>query len=216
MTSVSFKYVNKDILSFDLDNIRNRKLKNITNFFDQYYENFLVNNFHKHNSYYNSKIFEETEKKLPEEIVIKSSNDLTLTNNKNINNSEEWRRSHGNAHSNRFSSLKNINLENINKLDIAWTYEFSERGWDIQSNIIFADGKVFIPSTKKHVVALNAYNGKEVWSYKMSYVGSSPPTTYLHKNEQFVVVAATGSTSLSIDYPDKVESGNKIYAFKIK
>ena len=126
----------------------------------------LVNNFHKHNSYYNSKIFEETEKKLPEEIVIKSSNDLTLTNNKNINNSEEWRRSHGNAHSNRFSSLKNINWENINKLDVAWTYEFSERGWDIQSNIIFADGKVFIPSTKKHIVALNAYNGQELWKYE--------------------------------------------------
>jgi len=166
MTSISFKYVNKDILSFDLDNIRNKKLKNITNFFDQYYENFLANNFHKHKSYYNSKIFGEIEKKLPEEIVIKSSDDLTLTNNKNINNSEEWRRSHGNAHSNRFSSLKNINLENINRLDVAWTYQFFDRGWDIQSNIIFADGKVFIPSTKKHVVALNAYNGEELWKYE--------------------------------------------------
>jgi glucose dehydrogenase len=165
MTSISFKYANKDILSFDLDNIRNKKLKKITNFFDQYYENFLAKNFYKHNSYYNPKISEEI-KEFPEEIVIKSSNNLTLTNNKNINNFEDWRRSHGNSHSNRFSSLKNVNLENISRLDVAWTYQFSETGWDIQSNIIFADGKVFIPSTKKHVVALNAYNGQELWKYE--------------------------------------------------
>ena len=163
MTSISFKYINKDIISFDLNNIKNKKLKNITNFLDRYYENFLIKNINNHKTYYNSEI---SKKNLLEEIVIKSSNDLTLTNNKNINNSEEWSRSHGNAHSNRFSSLKNINLENINKLDVAWTYEFSEKGWDIQSNIIFADGKVFIPSTKKHVVALNAYNGQELWKYE--------------------------------------------------
>ena len=80
-----------------------------------------------------------------------------------------------------------------------------------EAGILFATGTI-----DKKIRVFNSSNGKEVWSYKMSYVGSSPPTTYLYNNEQFVIVAATGSTSLSIAYPQKVEVGNKIYAFKIR
>ena len=158
MTSISFKYANKDILSFDLDNIRNKKLKKITNFFDQYYENFLAKNFYKHNSYYNPKISEELSEK------------------------------------------------GINKTG---TYNMGGVT-GTEAGILFATGTI-----DKKIRVFDSSNGKEVWSYKMSYIGSSPPTTYLYNNEQFVIVAVTGSTSLSIAYPKKVEVGNKIYAFKI-
>ena len=102
--------------------------------------------------------------------------------------------------------------EELSKKGVGKTGTFNMGGvTGTEGDVLFATGAL-----DKKITAFNANNGNEIWSYKMSYVGSSPPTTYLYNNEQFVIVAATGSTSLSIAYPDKVESGNKIYAFKIK
>ena len=50
----------------------------------------------------------------------------------------------------------------------------------------------------------------------MPYSGSSPPTIYQHKDEQYVLVPATGSTTMKNTYPEISVYGNKIYAFKIK
>ena len=31
-------------------------------------------------------------------------------------------------------------------------------------------------------------NGRELFKYKLPFIGSSPPTTYIANNEQFVIV----------------------------
>ena len=58
---------------------------------------------------------------------------LTLSNNKNENNSKNWPRSHGNHSSNKFSLLDQINSNNINSLDLAWTYKFSKKEWFLET-----------------------------------------------------------------------------------
>ena len=58
--------------------------------------------------------------------------------------------------------------------------------------------------------------GEELWSFKMPYSGSSPPTIYKYKDEQYVLVPATGSTTMKNTYPKISVYGNKVYAFKIK
>ena len=78
------------------------------------------------------------------------------------------------------------------------------------NDIIFATGTV-----DKKIRAFDSTNGKEVWSYQMEYAGSGPPAVYSINGEQYVVVASTGSLSLSSGYPE-VNFGNLLYGFKIK
>ena len=61
---------------------------------------------------------------------------------------------------------------------------------------------------------LDARNGKELWSYKMPFIGSSPPVTYQIDGEQYILINSTGSYSLKKGYPDLEEFGNLIIVFK--
>ena len=78
-------------------------------------------------------------------------------------------------------------------------------------NLIFATGTV-----DKKIRAFNSTNGKEIWSYELPFAGSGPPSIYSVNNEQYVIVAATGSTSLISGYPNLIKFGNWLYCFKLK
>ena len=102
-------------------------------------------------------------KKLPnEKIIFGKTDNFTLTTFQESNNLNDWPRSHGNHSSNRFSDLSIININNIDKLDLAWKYKFDEIGRDIQANPIIAEDKIFLPTPGHKVVALNAKNGKKI------------------------------------------------------
>jgi len=64
--------------------------------------------------------------------------------------------------------------------------------------------------------AFDADTGDELWSYKLPFIGSAPPTSYEINNEQYIVIPASGGTTLKIYYNDTVELGDAIVAFKIK
>ena len=83
----------------------------------------------------------------------------------NLNNQESWKRSHGNHSSNKFSNLEMINTNNVKDLDIAWTYTFEKKG-DIPGNPIYFNGVVYLSSTEKSLVALNAANGEKIWEHQ--------------------------------------------------
>mgnify|MGYP001310225716 CR=1 FL=1 len=78
-------------------------------------------------------------------------------------------------------------------------------------NLIFATGTI-----DKKIRAFNSINGKEVWSYKLPFSGSGPPSIYSIDDEQYVIVASTGSHSLNIGYPNLIKFGNWLYCFKLK
>ena len=64
--------------------------------------------------------------------------------------------------------------------------------------------------------AFNSENGKELWSYKLPYIGSAPPTSYEANGEQYIIVPASGGISLKFLYPKLVEPGDAFVAFKIQ
>lgn len=70
----------------------------------------------------------------------------------------------GNIH---YSSLKQINQKNVNRLKVAWTYESgdAEEDSEIQCNPIMVDGVLYATTPKLRVVALDAASGKEIWTF---------------------------------------------------
>ena len=67
-----------------------------------------------------------------------------------------------------------------------------------------------------HTPGLDYENGKELWSHKLPYIGSAPPTSYEVNGEQYIIVPASGGISLKFLYPELVEQGDAFVAFKIQ
>jgi quinoprotein glucose dehydrogenase len=85
----------------------------------------------------------------------------------------DWRVPFGNIYKNG----KELNIGSFNKGGIAVT----------KSGIIFATG-----TTDNKIIALNAKNGKEIWSYKMQSAGTAPPIVYFYNGESYVSVISSG------------------------
>ena len=164
MISIGPKYLNQPTVTFNVNNVRNPQIKKIVRFLDSIYGKIYFSlstkqnkKFELNESFYNT---------LPDKVYIEGiTNKYTNSNGLNKNNLNEWHRSHGNHSSNRFSDLKEINLTNVDDLDLAWIHKFDEIG-GIQANPIFAEGLIFMPSTSKSIVAINAINGKKVWEHQ--------------------------------------------------
>ncbi len=79
-----------------------------------------------------------------------------------------------------------------------------------EGNVLFATGTL-----DKKFYVFNSKNGKKLFSYQLEYVGSSPPTTFVYNEKQYIIVHSTGGSTLGVGYPEIVESGNLIYAFTL-
>lgn len=77
-----------------------------------------------------------------------------------------WHRSHGDNGGTRYSALKQINRENVNQLQMAWTYHSRDASNYIQCNPIVVHGVMFGPTPGKNIVAVNAGDGTELWRFK--------------------------------------------------
>ena len=82
------------------------------------------------------------------------------------------------------------------------------------SGIIFATG-----TTDKKIIALNAINGEEIWSYEMDTSGTAPPIVYTLNGKSYVSVVSSGLTSASAgdnSVQKKVSlKDSTIYTFKL-
>ena len=84
--------------------------------------------------------------------------------------------------SNRFSSLKSININNLDKLTVAWKYKIKGEIFnDIQSNVIVAEQKIFIPSYNKKIISIDARNGNFIWEIKLDDYSPRRGMVYLKK-----------------------------------
>ena len=82
------------------------------------------------------------------------------------------------------------------------------------NDIIFATG-----AKDNEIIALNAKNGEEIWSYAMEAAGSSHPIIYSYKGKDYVSVMSTGfAVSLQGDASMKKEILTKdstLYTFRL-
>ncbi len=80
---------------------------------------------------------------------------------------DTWAFYGGSQEQTRYSRLSQITPENVDQLEIAWTYDTGdvrERS-EMQSTPIIVDGKLFSISSSLRVFALDAATGEEIWSF---------------------------------------------------
>jgi len=79
----------------------------------------------------------------------------------------DWQIYGGGSENLRYSNLDQINRSNIDKLQIAWTYDTGDAfdGSEMQCNPIVVDGVLFATTPKMRVIALDAATGKLRWSF---------------------------------------------------
>lgn len=77
---------------------------------------------------------------------------------------EEWLTYGGTYDEQRHSGLTQINLDNVDELGVAWTYDLATaRG--VESTPIVVDGVMYVTSAWSVVHALDARTGEELWVY---------------------------------------------------
>jgi glucose dehydrogenase len=73
---------------------------------------------------------------------------------------------YGRTHDNqRFSPLKQINIDNVDKLKLAWRFSTGKSG-SFQTSPLVIDGVMFLTTPFNDVIALDAQSGKEIWRYR--------------------------------------------------
>ena len=88
-------------------------------------------------------------------------------------NESTWYRSNSNNFSNKYSSLNQINRENVKNLQLAWKYQTNENPQmklAVQTNPIIVKNRIFIPSVDHHLLSLDAKTGKEIWKIKLPHI----------------------------------------------
>ena len=167
LTSLSSKYVNRAIITIDVNNVKNPQIKKLVREADNLYALLLLKISDKQKKHLDQK--DSKYQELPEEkIILGKKRNFTIAVSQKGNNLNNWHRSHGNNMSNRFSDLSQINISNVHKLDLAWKYKFNEIKRDIQANPVIAENKIFTPTTNRQVIALSAKDGKKIWEFNVN------------------------------------------------
>ncbi len=180
MFSINSKIINRDLITWNISNIRNPQTKKLMRYLDDLYAYGLYTISEKNKNYF---INLDERDQLPDSKVIKKTNIFSENLYPIDNVGKDWKRNYGGHASNRFSSLKLINKENLNNLDLAWEYKIKGKPtYDIQSNALVADKKIFIASSNKKIIALDAATGKLVWEFQLEDNSPRRGMLYLEKN----------------------------------
>jgi quinoprotein glucose dehydrogenase len=75
---------------------------------------------------------------------------------------------------NRYSPLRQINTNNVKKLQVAWTYDAQDGPGDTQNQPIMVDGTLFGVTPSHKIVALDAATGKLKWRFDSGIRGRGP------------------------------------------
>ena len=200
---IDLGFINSSKITYSYENLNNNYLKKLHKFFEYNYQNFLYKNFKIHKEYWNvenPQIREDLQKYK----YIETEKEFTQSKNEYKNLGKNWIRSHGDNTSHRFSALKDINLQNISKLENVWIYEDYEEKNDIQANPIVHDGIIYTPTSSGRVVAINGETGEEIWRSKkfgyfvarrgLIYLNSkndtSPPRIFFSNRERLICLNA--------------------------
>ncbi len=179
VTNISNKTVNRKIIDIDINNARNPQVKKILRFFDNVYTLILLKFDNNSKLYFSNK---DGRDNTPDEKIIFKTLKFSDNLYPKENNGKSWLRNYGNSASNRFSSLKLINKNNIQNLALNWKYEIKGEVFnDVQSNVIVAEGKIFIPSYNKKIITLDAKNGNFLWELNLSDFAPRRGMVYLEK-----------------------------------
>jgi quinoprotein glucose dehydrogenase len=88
----------------------------------------------------------------------------------------EWRMFGGGPENIHYSTLDQINRDNVHRLEVAWRFDSGDEfpGSEMQCNPVIVDGVMYATTPKLRVIALDAANGKLIWNFDPNE-GRRPP-----------------------------------------
>jgi quinoprotein glucose dehydrogenase len=76
----------------------------------------------------------------------------------------DWPTYLGDKGTTHYSTLNQINVGNVTKLQVAWTFETGDKG-EYQTNNLVIDGVLYTATPSRKLIALQAATGKEMWRF---------------------------------------------------
>ncbi len=106
--------------------------------------------------------------------VIAQANDYRLVTDDMLHTapSGEWLNWRGGDNSWGYSPLEQITVENVDQLQLAWSWALDNTG-AVQAAPLVHDGLMFVPSPRGVIQALDAVNGDLIWEYRPVIPGVS-------------------------------------------
>ena len=93
-----------------------------------------------------------------------ATSSVTVNQQALINPGKEWLNYGRTYKEQRYSPLAEINKNNVNELDLAWSFKFdTARG--MEATPIMHNGVLYVSTGWSHVHAINARTGAEIWHY---------------------------------------------------
>jgi quinoprotein glucose dehydrogenase len=113
----------------------------------------------------------------------------------------DWAEYLGGADRNHYSTLTQINPENVNKLQVAWSYSTPDSG-QIQANPIIVGGILYGVTASVQAFALDAASGKEIWRFGdplKNWASTSRGVTYWQKGNDKRILYTAGPNLWALD-----------------
>ncbi|MAG30289.1 MAG: pyrrolo-quinoline quinone [Deltaproteobacteria bacterium] len=119
----------------------------------------------------------------------------------------EWRHYLGDPGRSHYSPLRQIDRENVDRLEVAWTYDTGPLEGSltqIQCNPIVVDGVLYGTTSRAHPFAIDAATGRELWKFDPVAAGSSAQghnrgLVYWDGPEGGQIIAAAGQDLWALD-----------------
>lgn len=129
---------------------------------------------------------------------------------------EEWRHFNGNPASSHFSSLRQINKDNVSKLEKAWEYH-SDDGVLLGNgfNPLIVNGVMYAGTSGGGMAALNPSTGEQLWLFHPEYKSNTKGANYWQDAEQLEVarILFAGGPYL---HAVNAQSGKPVMEFGLK
>lgn len=127
---------------------------------------------------------------------------------KTIQNEEgagaDWPHYLGHPTSNQYSTLNQINRDNVKEMQIAWTYDTGDSA-NYQVNNLIINGILYTPTPHSRVIALDAATGEHLWTFDPSKIhddladGDQRGLMYWKDGENGRVITMKGTRLFMLD-----------------
>lgn len=116
------------------------------------------------------------------------------------NKYDSWSEYLGGADRNHYSTLAQIDTNNVQQLKIAWTYDSPDSG-QMQMNPVMVKGVVYGVTAALKAFALDAVTGKELWLYKDSTAssGTSRGVAYWEEGNDKRILYTVGANLIALN-----------------
>jgi quinoprotein glucose dehydrogenase len=87
--------------------------------------------------------------------------------------SHEWRTYGGDVQQTRYSALEQVNRQNVQQLEVVWSFDSNEEG-GLETQPIVVDRVLYAVTPKHKIVALDAATGRQLWKFDSGLESTGP------------------------------------------